>query len=126
MFRTEGSTQFDRGNKIQLPLHLLAGGYIGIFTVNSGSGWQQQTAEKHPTNSRNRRPVGSRRERRNMSPRVVGEQSAATKDRKQCAEISATVEYDPEAAGSSLKKSCGLGIRNGPANARGFFMERAR
>jgi hypothetical protein len=65
-FRTEGSTQFDRGNKIQLPLHLLAGGYIGIFTVNSGSGWQQQTAEKHPTNSRNRGPVGSRRERRNI------------------------------------------------------------
>jgi hypothetical protein len=45
---------------------LLAGGYIGIFTVNSGSGWQQQTAEKHPTNLRNRGAVGSRRERRNI------------------------------------------------------------
>ena len=65
-FRTEGSTQFDRGNKIQLPLHLLAGGYIGTFTVNSGSGWQQQTAEKHPANLRNRGAVGSRRERRNI------------------------------------------------------------
>ena len=47
-FRTEGSTQFDRMNKIQNPLQLLAGGYIGIFNMNSGSGWQQQTAEKRP------------------------------------------------------------------------------
>jgi hypothetical protein len=65
-FRAEGSTQFDRMNKIQSPLQLLAGGYIGIFTVNSGSGWQQQTAEKHPTNLRNRGAVGTRRERRNI------------------------------------------------------------
>jgi hypothetical protein len=65
-FRTEGSTQFDRMNKIHTPLQLLAGGYIGIFTVNSGSGWQQQTAEKHPTNLRNRGAVGTRRERRNI------------------------------------------------------------
>jgi hypothetical protein len=65
-FRTEGSTQFDRMNKIHTPLQLLAGGYIGIFTVNSGSGWQQQTAEKHPTSLRNRGAVGTRRERRNI------------------------------------------------------------
>jgi hypothetical protein len=65
-FRTEGSTQFDRMNKMQTPLQLLAGGYIGIFTVNSGSGWQQKTAEKHPTSLRNRGAVGTRRERRNI------------------------------------------------------------
>jgi hypothetical protein len=65
-FRTEGSTQFDRMNKMQTPLQLLTGGYIGIFTVNSGSGWQQQTAEKHPTSLRNRGAVGTRRERRNI------------------------------------------------------------
>ena len=64
-FRTEGSTQFDRMNRIQNPLQLLAGGYIGIFTVNSGSGWTQLTAEKHPTNLRHRGTVGTRRERRN-------------------------------------------------------------
>jgi hypothetical protein len=64
-FRAEGSTQFDRMNKIQSPLQLLAGGYIGMFTVNSGSGWQQTTAEKHPANLRNRGTVGTRRERRN-------------------------------------------------------------
>jgi hypothetical protein len=65
-FRAEGSTQFDRMNKIQSPLQLLSGGYIGVFTVNSGSGWQQQTAEKHLTNLRHRGAVGTRRERRNI------------------------------------------------------------
>jgi hypothetical protein len=64
-FRAEGSTQFDRLNKIQSPLGLLSGGYIGVFNVNSGSGWTQETAEKHPTNLRNRGTVGTRRERRN-------------------------------------------------------------
>jgi hypothetical protein len=67
-FRAEGSVQFDRMNKIQNPLQLLAGGYIGIFDVSSGSGWQQQTAEKRPTSLKFRGPVGSRRERR-MTPR---------------------------------------------------------
>jgi hypothetical protein len=65
-FRTEGSTQFDRMNKIQNPFQLLVNGYIGIFTVNSGSGWTQQTAEKRPTNALNRGNVGTRRERRNI------------------------------------------------------------
>jgi hypothetical protein len=64
-FRAEGSTQFDRMNKIQSPLQLLSGGYIGVFNVNSGSGWTQVAAEKHPTNLRNRGTVGTRRERRN-------------------------------------------------------------
>jgi hypothetical protein len=59
-FRAEGSTQFDRLNKIQAPLQLLAGGYIGTFNVTSGSGWQQTTAEKHPTSLR------TRGERRNI------------------------------------------------------------
>ncbi len=34
--------------------------------MNSGSGWQQQTAEKHLTNLRHRGAVGTRRERRNI------------------------------------------------------------
>jgi hypothetical protein len=65
-FRAEGSTQFDRMNQIQNPLQLLSGGYIGVFSVTDGSGWQQQTAEKHPTNLRHRGHVGSRRERRSV------------------------------------------------------------
>ena len=63
-FREKGSTQFDRGNQIQSPLELLAGGYIGVFSVSDGSGWQQQTAERVPLNMRHRGHVGSRRERR--------------------------------------------------------------
>lgn len=62
-FRTTGSTRFDQGNQIKNPLELLAGGYIGVFNVNSGSGWQQQTAQKQP-NVLSRGNVGSRRERR--------------------------------------------------------------
>jgi hypothetical protein len=65
-FRTEGSTQFDRMNKMQNPFQLLTGGYIGIYNVNSGSGWQQQTAEKRPTNVLHRGAVGTRRERRTV------------------------------------------------------------
>jgi len=63
-FRTEGSTQFDRVNRIPSPLQLAAGGYIGVFDVTAGGGWIQQTAEKHPGNVRHRGIVGSRRERR--------------------------------------------------------------
>jgi hypothetical protein len=65
-FRGEGSTPFDRMNKIQNPFQILVNGYIGIFTVNSGSGWTQQTAEKRPSNVLNRGAVGTRRERRNL------------------------------------------------------------
>jgi hypothetical protein len=65
-FRTPG-TQFDHMNKIQNPLQLLAGGYIGVFNVSDGSGWQQQTAEGNITNLRHRGHVGSRRERRTIS-----------------------------------------------------------
>jgi hypothetical protein len=65
-FRVTGSAQFDRMNKIQTPLQLLPGGYIGIFNVSEGSGWQQETAEKHPTSIKHRGHLGSRRERRTV------------------------------------------------------------
>lgn len=65
-FRTEGSTQFDRQNKMQKPFQLLSGGYIGTFNVAAGTGWQQLTAETHPTNLRHRGVVGTRRERRSV------------------------------------------------------------
>jgi hypothetical protein len=66
-FREEGSTQFDRMNQIKDPLALLTGGYIGVFSVTDGIGWQQQTAEKTPLSLRHRGHVGSRRERRAVS-----------------------------------------------------------
>ena len=64
-FRIEGSTQFDRMNKIQTPFQLLVNGYIGTFNVTAGSGWQQ-TAEKRSTNVLYRGAVGTRRERRTI------------------------------------------------------------
>jgi hypothetical protein len=65
-FRTEGSTQFDRQGKMQKPFQLLIGGYIGVFDVTAGTGWQQQTAETRPTNLLYRGAVGTRRERRSV------------------------------------------------------------
>lgn len=62
-FRQPGSTQFDRMNHIQSPLQLLKGGYIGVFNVTAGSGWQQKTMER-PSNLKQRGNVGTRRERR--------------------------------------------------------------
>lgn len=64
-FRPQG-TQFDHMRQIQNPLELLPNGYIGVFQIQSGSGWQQQTFEKHPANLRHRGHVGSRRERRSI------------------------------------------------------------
>ena len=65
-FRNEGSTQFDRMNKIQTPFQLLVNGYIGVFNVTSGSGWQQETAEKRPLNLTHRGGISTRRERRTI------------------------------------------------------------
>jgi hypothetical protein len=64
-FHTEGSTQFDRMNKIKDPFQLLAGGYIGVFNVNSGSGWTQRM-DQRPTSLLHRGTVGTRRERRSI------------------------------------------------------------
>lgn len=69
-FRSAGSTQFDYGNYINQPFQLLPGGYISVYDMTSGTGWQQVTsplfigpgAGASPMASRP--PVGSRRERR--------------------------------------------------------------
>jgi hypothetical protein len=63
-FRDPKSTQFDFRKKISKPFELLKGGYIGIYDVTAGTGWQQLTAQKN--NFRARPPVGSRRERRSI------------------------------------------------------------
>ena len=62
-FRKKGD-RFDFTKSVKQPFQLLAGGYIGVYDIKSGSGWKQQTAEK--INFRSRPPVGSRRERRNI------------------------------------------------------------
>jgi hypothetical protein len=64
-FRTEGSTQFDRMNRIHSPFELLSGGYIGMFNVTAGSGWTQKT-DQRPTTLQHRGTVGTRRERRGI------------------------------------------------------------
>jgi len=63
-FRPANSTQFDQGQHITQALQLLAGGYIGVFDVSSGSGWHQVTARKEDLRIEMRGNVGSRRERR--------------------------------------------------------------
>jgi hypothetical protein len=63
-FRQPGGTQFDYGQHIQAPFELLAGGYIGVFDVTAGTGWQQLTAEGVPFRYDMRPRLGSRRERR--------------------------------------------------------------
>jgi len=67
-FRAANSTQFDFQKKITAPFQLLAGGYIGVFDIRSGSGWTQITAEGVPHEYKARARVGSRRERR-QTPR---------------------------------------------------------
>jgi len=63
-FRKKNSTQFDFRKKISAPFQLLAGGYIGVYDVGSGSGWHQVQAEGAPVVPAMRARLGSRRERR--------------------------------------------------------------
>ncbi len=59
-----GTKQYDYRNKISQPFQLLPGGYIGVFDVFAGSGWQQMMAQGAPLRYSMRPHVGSRRERR--------------------------------------------------------------
>jgi hypothetical protein len=63
-FRKRGSTPFDYGKHIQKPFALLPGGYIGVFDVTAGTGWQQIFGEGESPKYRMRPHIGSRRERR--------------------------------------------------------------
>ncbi len=78
-FRDPASTQFDQTGQIRGPLQLLPGGYIGVFDVSSGSGWQQMTFEKRPVGMQQRGNVGSRRERR-RTPRHYWLESVSHKE----------------------------------------------
>jgi hypothetical protein len=63
-------TQLDQQGQIQQPFQILPGGYIGVFDVASGSGWQQQMGQEARARYASRARVGSRRERR-RTPRHV-------------------------------------------------------
>ena len=62
-FRKAG-TQFDFCNKITKPFELLDGGYIGVFYISSGHGWEQLYPEDAKMQYKMRAHIGSRRERR--------------------------------------------------------------
>lgn len=70
--------QLDFQKKITKPLQLLTDGYIGVFDVTSGTGWQQKYAEGARADWRARARVGSRRERR-RTPRGLWVRSAPHK-----------------------------------------------
>ncbi|MDQ6721525.1 MAG: hypothetical protein M3003_12130 [Candidatus Dormibacteraeota bacterium] len=93
-FWGEDGTQFDYGKQIRRPFQLLGGGYISMFDMSSGTGWQQlkpadrlDATDLHavracimaPTEHRfEERPrIGSRRERRRL-PRNQWIKSTAT------------------------------------------------
>lgn len=75
-FRPAG-TQFDHANHITQPFQLLPGGYIGVFDVYSGGGWQQKYAETTNRSYSMRAHIGSRRERR-KTPREQWMHSSTT------------------------------------------------
>ena len=60
-------TQLDQQSHIQQPFEILPGGYIGVFDITNGSGWQQLTGQEAMATSASRPRVGSRRERRRTS-----------------------------------------------------------
>ena len=66
-FRQSGSTQFDQQLRITDPFQLLPGGYISVYDMTSGTGWQQISRplpQPAAMPAGRRAPVGSRRERR--------------------------------------------------------------
>ena len=57
-------TQLDQQRQIQSPFELLPGGYISIFDISTGGGWQQINGREAQSRYSSRAHVGSRRERR--------------------------------------------------------------
>jgi hypothetical protein len=59
---------YDFQGHIKKPLQILPGGYIGVFDVTRGSGWQQKTNDNDRSAilRARRQPRGSRRERRSV------------------------------------------------------------
>jgi hypothetical protein len=68
-FRKPRSTQFDFRRKLHRPFEIRPGGYIGVYDLTAGTGWQQLNVPLKQRAGRSlvrgeRAPVGSRRERR--------------------------------------------------------------
>jgi hypothetical protein len=62
-FRKAG-TQFDFCKHIKKSFEILKGGYLSVYDVKNGNGWQSISAAKAPATYQMRGHVGSRRERR--------------------------------------------------------------
>jgi len=63
-FHVSGVAQFDHGKHIKQPFEVLNGGYINIYNITSGGGWQEAIKDADQLKWNKRAPVGSRRERR--------------------------------------------------------------
>jgi hypothetical protein len=63
------TTGFDFRNKIKAPFQILPGGYMSVYDIRDGNGWQQITAQNadRKTLLKARPPIGSRRERRRIA-----------------------------------------------------------
>jgi hypothetical protein len=122
-FRTEGSTQFDRLNKIQKPFDLLVNGYIGIFNVTSGSSKPRRSARQPPASGRDRHTPRTAQH----PSRTLDQQPASAQDREQCAELPPAIGDDPTAAESGLKSFpwvplARLPLAHPARNRAGFFV----
>ncbi len=82
-FRQAGSTQFDHQLRITEPFQLLPGGYMSVYDMTSGTGWQQISRPlPQPIGPAvQRAPVGSRRDRR-RTPRNQWVKSTAHPGRR--------------------------------------------
>jgi hypothetical protein len=67
--------KYDFQEKVSSPFQILAGGYIGVYDLQSGAGWTQINAKGEFHRQADAAPVGSRRERR-RTPRHHWKHSA--------------------------------------------------
>ena len=63
-FHTTPETRYDFQGYVKNAFELLPGGYIGVFDVTAGTGWQQVMPQEATPKYSMRAHVGSRRERR--------------------------------------------------------------
>jgi hypothetical protein len=66
-FQNPGNVQYDVTQQITQPFQLVSGGYISVYDLGAGGGWQQLNADRAPADYTARARVGSRRERRRVA-----------------------------------------------------------
>lgn len=66
-FQNPGNVQYDVSQQITQPFQLLPGGYINVYDLGAGGGWQQLNGEQAPAPYITRAPIGARRERRRVN-----------------------------------------------------------